>query len=104
MSSEHQNGGGNDGTRGPSQLHMWGLEAEELSLGMLEDPDGPWEIFLLVERSEAGLARGKISFRRDDNRFDTAPVIVEDTEDAVIRRARNMSDRLLRQFLTSARE
>lgn len=86
------------------QLHMWGGDAQEISLGTLEDSDGPWEMFLLVERAGHELVRGKISFRQADRRLDTAPVIVEETEQAVIERARGMSDSTLRQFLASVRD
>lgn len=93
---------GGDGSR--PQLHMWGGDAEEISLGTLEDADGPWELFLLVERAGRQLVRGKISFRQSDRRLDTAPVVVEETEQQVIDRARSMSDSMLRQFLVSVRD
>lgn len=86
------------------QLHMWGGDAEEISLGTLEDSDGPWELYLLVERAGRELVRGKISFRQADRRLDTAPVVVEETEQDVIDRARSMSDSMLRQFLVSVRD
>jgi len=87
------------------QLHMWGGDAEEISLGTLQDTDdGPWELVLLVERAGHELVRGKISFRQADRRLDTAPVVVEETEEEVIERARSMSESMLRQFLVSVRD
>jgi len=84
------------------QLHMWGGDAEEISLGTLQETDdGPWELVLLVEHAGQELVRGKISFRQADRRLDTAPVIVEETEEEVVERARSMSDSMLRQFLLS---
>lgn len=87
------------------QLQMWGGDAEEISLGTLEDSDdGPWQLVLLVERAGRELVRGKISFRQGDRRLDTAPVLVEETEEGVIERARAMDDTTLRQFLVSVRD
>lgn len=93
--------GGNSPDR--PQLHIWDGEREEVPFGTLEADDGDWELVLLVERIEADLVRGRISFRREDLRHDTAPVLVEDTEDAVLRRAEELTGSMLRQFLVSAR-
>lgn len=93
---------GDGGSR--PQLRMWGGDVEEISLGTLEDSDGPWELYLLVERASRELVRGKISFRQGDRRLDTAPVLVEESEQAVIDRARSMPDSMLRQFLVSVRD
>lgn len=100
--SEEGQGADDDASR--PQLHMWGGDAQEISLGTLEDADGPWELFLLVERAGHDLVRGKISFRQADRRLDTAPVIVEETEQDVIERARSMSESTLQQFLVSVRD
>lgn len=89
-----------DGSR--PQLHMWGGDAEEISLGTLEDSEGPWELVLLVERTGRDLVRGKISFRQGDRRLDTAPVLVEESEQEVVDRARSLSDSMLQQLLASA--
>lgn len=103
MSEDRVDGEDGDDESRP-QLHMWGGDAEELSLGTLEDSDeGPWDLYLLVERAGRGLVRGKISFRQGDRRLDTAPVLVEETEEEVIDRARGMDDTTLRQFLVSVR-
>lgn len=100
--SDGDEDGGEDGSR--PQLRMWGGDAQEISLGTLEDADAPWELYLLVERAGHELVRGKISFRQADRRLDTAPVIVEETEQEVIERARSMSDSTLQQFLVSVRD
>lgn len=104
MNEEHRDAeNGNDASR--PQLNMWGGDAEEISLGTLKDSDdGPWELYLLVERAGRELVRGKISFRQGDRRLDTAPILVEETEQEVIERARGMDDSTLRQFLVSVRD
>lgn len=104
MSDDRVDGEEGDDASRP-QLHMWGGDAEEISLGTLEDSDdGPWELYLLVERAGRELVRGKISFRQGDRRLDTAPIVVEETEEEVIERARDMDETTLRQFLVSVRD
>lgn len=104
MSDDRADGEEGDDASRP-QLHMWGGDAEEISLGTLEDSDdGPWELYLLVERAGRELVRGKISFRQGDRRLDTAPIVVEETEEEVIERARGMDETTLRQFLVSVRD
>lgn len=85
------------------QLQMWDAEDEELELGTLEASDGDWLLYLLVERAERDLVRGRLSFRQDDTRHDTAPVLVEESEEEVLRKARELTPKMLRQLLTSAR-
>lgn len=89
---------------GPPQLHIWDGDREEIEIGSLEADDGPWELVLLLERVESDLVRGRISFRQADLRYDTAPVLVEESEDAVLRRAGELTGSMLRQFLVSVRD
>lgn len=89
---------------GPPQLHIWDGDEEEVEIGSLKADDGEWELVLLLERVEPELVRGRISFRQEDRRYDTAPVLVEESEDAVLRRAGELTGSMLRQFLVSVRD
>lgn len=84
------------------QLHMWDADDEELELGTLEADDGDWTLHLLVERPERDLFRGRLSFRQGDARHDTAPILVEESEEEILRKARELTTEMLRQLLASA--
>lgn len=96
---------GSEGGEGPTppQLHMWDAEEDELKLGTLEADDGDWILYLLVERPEPDLVRGRLSFRQEEARHDTAAVLVEESEEEVLRKARELTPEMLRQLLISAR-
>lgn len=99
MTDEEGGGSGRD----RPQLHMWDADDEELELGTLEAEDGDWTLYLLMERPEKDLFRGRLSFRQGEARHDTAAVLVEESEDEVLRKARDLTPKTLRQLLTSAR-
>lgn len=85
----------------PPQLHIWDTSTGEVELRSLADEGGAWAIFVLVERAAPDLFRGCISFRREEERFDTEPVLVEETEAALLARAEELPASTLRQFLRS---
>jgi len=58
---------------------------------------------VLLEPDAGRLFRGSLSFRRGEDRFDTAPVLVEESAEAVVRRAAELPTAMLRQLLASAR-
>ncbi len=87
----------------PPQLHIWDAAAREFELGALVDGDETWELFVLSERTSSDLCRGRISFRRDDERYDTDAILVEESEKELLRRAGELPASMLRQLLTSLR-
>jgi hypothetical protein len=95
-----------DGTRKgdkPPQLHIWDAAAREFELGTLVDGEETWELFVLSERTSSELCRGRISFRREDERYDTDAILVEESEKDVLRRAGELHASMLRQLLLSIR-
>lgn len=95
-------------SRGPDegeprpQLQIWD-EGREATVGGLADGEGEWRVTVLVESVDADLFRGRFRFRRDDERYETAPILVEESTAAVVRRARELPTAMLRQLLASAR-
>ena len=85
------------------QLRMWDEADKETLVGTLDDGDARWTVLVLVEQVSADLARGRLSFRLGDERHDTAPILVEESATAVVRRAAELRDATLRQLLISAR-
>ncbi len=85
----------------PPQLHIWDASIREIELGTLVDGDERWTLVVLAERAAPDLCRGRISFRRDDHRFDTHAILLEETEDALVRRAAELPASTLRQLLRS---
>ncbi len=96
---------GPDGKERKPQLQIWDDETRETALDRsVADGDGTWEVFLLVEPAAADLVRGRLSFRREEERHDTAAVLVEESADAVLRRAAELPEAMLRQLLASSRD
>ncbi|MEN8145436.1 MAG: hypothetical protein ABFS14_10850 [Gemmatimonadota bacterium] len=89
----------------PPQLHIWEGTSGGTQIGTLvDDSDAIWNLFVLVERTGPDLCKGRLSYRRGDERLDTGSVIVEDTVEAVISRAAELPASMLRQFLAAVRE
>jgi len=55
----------------------------------------------VAERSTADLCRGRISFRRGEERYDTDAILLEESEDDLVRRATELPASTLRQFLAA---
>lgn len=99
MAGHHVNGG--DEPR--PQLQMWDDEERETAIGTLEDGGVRWNTLVVVEPVSGDLVRGRLSFRCGEQRFDTAPVILEETAARVVQRAAELPAAMLRQLFTSAR-
>jgi hypothetical protein len=95
----------NDSSSGrePPQLHIFDAAAREFELGSLVDGEDIWQLIVIVERTSAELCRGRISFRCDDERFDTEAILVEETEQEILERAGELPASMLRQLLVSIR-
>ena len=89
--------GGGDGP----QLQFWENASRRQELGVLEVEGREWEVHLVVERAARDLHRGRIAFRRGDEHMLTAPVIVEETDAEVGRRAEALPESMIRQFFVS---
>lgn len=85
------------------QLQIWGDDRRETAIGTLTEDDAKWEMVVLLEPVAGDLFRGRLSFRRGEDRHDTAPVLVEETAEAVVRRATELPTAMLRQLFASAR-
>lgn len=85
----------------PPQLHIWDASAREFELGTLVEGEETWQLFVLVERTSPDLCRGRISFRREEERHDSEAILVEDDEPELLRRAAELPASMLRQILTS---
>ena len=59
---------------------------------------------MIFESVTREFASGRLSFRRGEERYDTAPVLVESTPTAVVRRATELPHGMLKQLLVSARD
>ena len=101
--AEHEADGNGDTGEGRPQLRMWDDAAKETVVGTLDDDGDRWSVVVMVEPVAADLARGRLSFRLGDERYDTAPVLLEETAASVVQRAAELPDAMLRQLLTSAR-
>jgi hypothetical protein len=96
-----------DDDRGPEdgpQLQIWDSDARRHDLGRVTLGDEEWEVQVLAETVAADLARGRIAFQRAGRQLVTAPIIVEETEAEVLRRAEEMPESMIRQFLVSVRD
>lgn len=91
-----------DGDDG-SQLQIWETASRRQELGRLEAEGTDWEVHLVVEKAASELFRGRLAFRHGDDHLLTAPVLVEESEEAVVRRAEELPDSMIRQFLNSVR-
>ena len=90
--------------RDPPQLHIFDATAREFELGTLVDGDETWQLIVVTERTSADLCRGRISFRHEDERYDTSAILVEDSEQAILQRAGELPASMLHQLLASVRE
>lgn len=88
----------------PSQLHIFDGAEREVDLGTLLSADEVWALYVVLERTAPDLLRGRISFRRDDERHDTDPIVLGETEEALIARAGELPASMLRQLLNSLRD
>lgn len=107
MTAGNGTNGGNGANAGnggkPPQLHIFDASAREFDIGTLMSGDERWGLHVMLERTSADLFRGRISFRRDEERFDTDPIVLGETEEAVIERASELPASMLRQLLDSLR-
>ena len=101
--AEHGADGNGGAGEGRPQLRMWDDAGKETVVGTLDDGGDRWKVVVIVEPLAADLARGRLSFRHGDERYDTAPVLLEETATSVVQRAAELPDAMLRQLLTSAR-
>ena len=92
-------GGGNDDR---PQLQMWDEAERETAIGMLEEGEDRWSTLVIIEPVSGDLVRGRLSFRCGELRYDTAPVILEETAARVVRRASELPRAMLRQLFISA--
>ena len=97
-------GNGDDGRSGPKQLQIWDTASRELTIGELSQGENLWEVYVVVERAAGDLYRGRISFRDGATRHDTVPILVEESEAAVVKRATELPRSMLLQLLTSLRD
>lgn len=87
----------------PPQLHIFDGAERELDVGTLLSADEVWALYVVLERTSSDLFRGRISFRRDDERYDTDPIVLGETEEALVVRAGELPASMLRQLLDSLR-
>jgi len=99
--SGKQNGNGTRELR--PQIQIWDDEGREAAVGLFDDGEAEWNLLVVFETVTRELVSGRLSFRNGDERYDTAPVLVEDTPAAVVRRATQLPHAMLRQLLVSAR-
>jgi len=85
----------------PPQLQIWDTATREYEVGTLHDHDETWSLVVVAERSSADLCRGRISFRRGEERYDTDAILLEESEDDLVRRATELPASTLRQFLAA---
>lgn len=97
-------GGPTDGPNRPPQLHIFDGSTREFDVGTLMSGDDRWALHVVLERTSADLFRGRISFRRDEERYDTDPIVLGETEEAVVERASELPASMLRQLLDSLRK
>ena len=95
---------GDDSRSGPKQLQIWDTASRELTIGELTEGKDLWEVYVVVERAAGDLYRGRISFRDGVTRFETVPILVEESEAAVVKRATELPRSMLLQLLTSLRD
>lgn len=85
----------------PPQLQIWDTSVREYEIGTLHDHDETWRLVVVAERTSSELCRGRISFRRGEERYDTDTILVEESEDGLVRRATELPASTLRQFLSA---
>ena len=98
------------GRRGPSdngdsrpQLQIFDDAARETAIGSILEGETQWSLIVIVEPIARDLVRGRLSFRHGEERYDTAPVLVEETAGSVVQRAMELPKGMLRQLLLSVR-
>ena len=87
----------------PPQLHIFDAAARETDIGNLMSGNDVWALYVILERTAAELFHGRISFRCDDERYDTDAILLGETEAAVIERASELPAAMLNQLLDSLR-
>lgn len=97
-------GNGDQGGTGPKQLQIWDTATRELTIGELYEGKNAWDVYVVVERAATDLFRGRISFRDGATRFETVPILVEESESAIVKRATELPRSMLLQLLTSLRD
>ena len=97
-------GNGDGAHPGPKQLQIWDTASRELTIGELREGKNLWDVYVVVERARGDLYRGRISFRDGATRHDTVPILVEESETAVVKRATELPRSMLLQLLTSLRD
>jgi hypothetical protein len=85
----------------PPQLQIWDTATREFEVGTLHDHDEAWSLVVVAERSTSDLCRGRISFRRGEERYDTDAILLEESEEDLVRRATELPASTLRQFLAA---
>lgn len=96
--------GGNAGNGDkPPQLHIFDAAARETDIGNLLSGNEVWALYVILERTSPELFHGRISFRCDDERYDTEAIVLGETEAAVIQRASELPASMLHQLLDSLR-
>lgn len=103
-STNGADGGPTDDRNRPPQLHIFDGSTREFDVGTLMTDDERWALHVVLERTSAELFRGRISFRRDEERYDTDPIVLGETEEAVVERASELPASMLRQLLDSLRK
>lgn len=88
---------------GRPQLRMWDEAGQETAIGSLDDGEHRWTILVIAEPVAGDLVRGWLSFRLDDEKYDTAPIIMEETVPRVVERAVELPEPMLRQLFAAAR-
>jgi hypothetical protein len=99
--AKHPNGPDGNGAPRRSQLQMWDDETREASIGRFENSGVMWDLHVLIEPVTGDLVRGRLSFRSGEKRYDTAPLLVEETAEDVVRRAAEFPRSMLQQLLIS---
>lgn len=102
MSGFEGNGGGRRDDARP-QIQMWDEAERETAIGTLDDGAELWHTLVVVEPVAGDLVRGRLSFRRGTERYDTAPVILEETAARVVQRASELPRAMLLQLFSSAK-
>lgn len=85
----------------PPQLQIWDTATREFEIGTLHDREDAWSLVVIAERSTSELCRGRISFRRGEERYDTDAILLEESEQELVRRATELPASTLRQFLSA---
>ena len=82
---------------------MWDDADRQQAIGTLQDEGGrEWQTLVVLEQMSGDLVRGRLSFRRGEERYDTAPVILEETAARVVQRATELPKAMLLQLMYSA--